>query len=154
MSRRHRERALLEIVARHTVRTQKELADELGKRGIEVTQATVSRDVKRLGILKTAGPDGTYRYAPPAGGAPPPPAARQALRSALQRFATDIDEAQGILVVTTHAGCGNAVAIAIDDAEVEGVVATLAGDDTIFVLARTADARRRVRGQLERLADT
>lgn len=149
MSRRDRERALLEIVAEEAISTQAELVEGLARRGIEVTQATVSRDVKRLGLVKLPGPGGTYRYAPPDAEPAAPPAARETLRDAVREFVTGVDEAQGILVLWTPPGYANAVAIALDDAALPGVVATLAGDDTIFVLARTAAERGRVRRRLE-----
>lgn len=148
MSRRGREHALLEIVGERPVRTQRELVKALRARGIEVTQATVSRDVKRLGLVKVAEPDGGYRYARPEDTVGPPPASRDALASAVRDFVTGLDEAQGILVVTTQPGCANAVASAMDEADLPELVATVAGDDTIFALARTAEARRRLRQQL------
>lgn len=148
MNRRERERALLEIVGERPVRTQRQLVEALRARGIDVTQATISRDVKRLGLVKVPDPDGGYRYARPEDTVAPPPASREALASAVRDFVTGLDEAQGILVVTTHPGCANAVAIAMDEADLPGLVATVAGDDTIFALARTSEARRRLRKRL------
>lgn len=155
MSRRERERLLREIVDAREVRTQKELVEALRERGIRVTQATVSRDVKRLGLVKRPGPGGGYRYAlPDAGAAAAPQAALEALASAVREFVTGLDEARGILIVTTYPGCANAVAIAIDEAEPPGVVGTLAGDDTIFVLTRTDRVLGRVREELEAMRRT
>lgn len=153
MSRREREAALLEIVRQRPVRTQQELVDALRSRGIQVTQATISRDVKRLGLVKVPDSEGGYRYARPEDPVAPPPASREALASAVREFVTGLDEAQGILVVTTHPGCANAVAIAMDEADLPGLVATVAGDDTIFALARTAEARRRLRKRLRNLLE-
>lgn len=152
MSKRERERAILKIVSRDEIHTQAELVEALARLGIEVTQATVSRDVKRLGLLKVPTGDGGYRYAPPGaldetGGA----AARESLEAAFREFVTGLDLAQGIVVVRTYTGCANAVAVAIDEAAVPDVAGTLAGDDTIFVLARTERAAKRVLENLREL---
>lgn len=149
-SRKERERAVREIVEAREIRTQRELVRALRERGIRVTQATVSRDVKRLGLLKRPGADGSYLYAlPDTGGAAPPPAMREALAGAVHEFVTGLDEARGLLVVTTYPGCANAVAIAIDEARLPDVVGTVAGDDTIFILTRTDRGLQRVRAELE-----
>lgn len=153
-SRRERERAILEIVSEREVHTQSELVEALAARGIEITQATVSRDVKRLGLAKVPTADGGYRYAPPEAmndGAASGPAAQEALRAAFREFVTGLDLAQGVVVARTYTGCANAVAVAIDEAAVPGVVATLAGDDTIFVLARSAGGAERVLEALREL---
>lgn len=154
MNRRERERLILEIVSAETIHTQAELVAALARRGIEVTQATVSRDVKRLGLVKLPAVDGAYRYAPPevVNGEGGGPAAEENLRAAFREFVTGLDLAQGIVIVRTYAGCANAVAVAIDEARIAGVAATLAGDDTIFVLARTEGAARQVLARLRDLA--
>lgn len=150
MSKRERERVILDIVSRKTIHTQAELVEALARQGIDVTQATVSRDVKRLGLVKVPIPEGGYRYAPPEAlnGGGNGTAVEENLRAAFREFVTGLDLAQGMVVVRTYTGCANAVAVAIDEARVAGVAATLAGDDTIFLLARTETAGREV---LERL---
>lgn len=140
MSRRERELTILRLVQERSLHTQAEVVEALAAEGITVTQATVSRDIKRLGLVKVPTPDGAYRYAPPeALERAPAPTAQENLRSAFQEFVVELDSAQGILVIRTYSGCANAVAVAIDEADVPGVVGTLAGDDTIFVLPRTAE---------------
>lgn len=145
MSKREREQAILAIVDGREIHTQAELVEALARVGIRVTQATVSRDVKRLGLVKVPTGDGGYRYAPPeAVNGTGSSAARENLQAAFREFVTGLDLAQGIVVVRTYTGCANAVGVAIDEARVPGVVATLAGDDTIFVLARSEKAARGV----------
>lgn len=151
MNQRERERAVLEIVDVQPVATQSALVRALGRRGFEVTQATVSRDVRRLGLVKVRAADGSSRYARAGATPPPTPATRRALQSTLREFATDLEVGGGLFAIRTHSGCANAVAIAMDEADVPGVVATLAGDDTIFVLTRDADDRSRVIGELRAL---
>jgi transcriptional regulator of arginine metabolism len=153
VSRRERERAILEIVDGRPIATQADLVSALGRRGFEVTQATVSRDIRRLGLVKVRAADGSSRYAR-AGAAPPPtPTSRRALQSTLREFATEFSVGGGLLAIKTHSGCANAVANALDEAELPDVVATLAGDDTIFVLTRDPDDRARVIGELRSLME-
>lgn len=153
MSKRKRERAILEIVSAEAIHTQSELVEALARLGIEVTQATVSRDIKRLGLVKVPTAEGGYQYAPPEAvdGAGDGTAARENLRAAFREFVTGLDLAQGMVVIRTHSGCANAVAVAIDEGDVPGVVATLAGDDTIFVLPRSEAAARKVLAALREL---
>ena len=152
MNRPARERAILEIVTAHPVGTQDELARELARRGVEVTQATVSRDVKRLGLVKVAGADGAYRYAAGngvTGGVPQ--SADENLRNAFREFVTGVDGGEAFFVVKTLPGRANAVGIAIDEARRPEVAGTIAGDDTILVLVRKARDRGRSRRELEKL---
>ncbi len=123
----------------------------LHERGADVTQATVSRDVKHLGLVKLRGPDGEYRYGLPEVAPLPSPAAREALQSAFDEFATGVYSGEGLLAVKTLSGCANAVAITIDEAAVPGIVATLAGDDTIFILTASVGDAERVLEELRAL---
>jgi transcriptional regulator of arginine metabolism len=151
MSQRERERAILDIVDDQPISTQSGLVRALGRRGFEITQATVSRDVRRLGLVKVRAADGSSRYARAGATPPPTPAARRVLQSTLREFATDFAVGGGLFAIKTHSGCANAVGNAMDEAEVPGVVATLAGDDTIFVLTRNAGDRPRVISELQAL---
>lgn len=146
MSRRERERTILRIVRERTIRTQAELVDALAERGIRVAQATVSRDVRRLGLARVPAPDGPARYAVPEALAEATARGGEgSLEEVLREFVTALEAARGILVVRTPSGFANAVAVAIDEAGPAGVVGTVAGDDTIFVLTRTdADLERLV----------
>ena len=134
MSRRRREQAILKITGSEVVHTQSELVEALRDRGIEVTQSTVSRDIKRLGLVKVPTPEGGYRYAPPEIMRETSPAAEEDLREAFEEFVTGVGTGSAIVSISTPPGSANPVAVAIDDADLSGVVATLAGDDTVFVL--------------------
>jgi len=134
VSRRRREQAILKITGSEVVHTQSELVEALRDRGIDVTQSTVSRDIKRLGLVKVPTPEGGYRYAPPEIMRETSPAAEEDLREAFEEFVTGVGTGSAIVSISTPPGSANPVAVAIDDADLSGVVATLAGDDTVFVL--------------------
>jgi len=145
VNRRERERLIREIVADSPIGTQEELVRALAARGIEVTQATVSRDIHRLGLVKVPDAGGRYRYTlPETFEEHAAPDASEALRRAFEEFVLDVDPVRDIVVVNTEMGAANAVAVALDEARIPGVAATLAGDDTIFVLTRCELDRRRV----------
>jgi transcriptional regulator of arginine metabolism len=151
MNRTARERAILEIVASHPGATQEVLVRELGRRGAPVTQATVSRDVKRLGLVKVADREGAYRYAVANGASPGSPSSAENLRNAFREFVTGVDTGEAFFLVKTLPGRANAVGIAIDEARRPELAGTIAGDDTILVLVRRARDRDRARGALEKL---
>ena len=114
-----RQRAILDLVRQRPVHTQQELARALSERGFSATQATVSRDVQELGLVRTG--DG---YA--AGSAP----------AMVSELVLSIEQVQFLVVVHTPSGTANLVARAVDEAELEGVAGTVAGDDTIIVVLR------------------
>ncbi|MDR5683692.1 MAG: arginine repressor [Armatimonadota bacterium] len=141
MSRERRERAILEIVAGRPVGRQQDLVAALRRRGFDATQATVSRDIKRLGLVKIRDRDGRYRYAAPPSQPRPTPKAQEKLQDAFEEFVTGLDTGEAVLLVKTLSGRANAVAVAIDEAQLPGVAGTVAGDDTIIVVLRTARER-------------
>lgn len=157
MNRRSRHRAILEIVHAHPVHSQAELAAELGRRGLQATQATVSRDVRQLGLLKLPVPGGGARYVAPDD--LPPPAERLAddrndsLRDACRQFVTEIDSGAALVVLKTLTGRANAVAVAIDECRFPEIVGTLAGDDTILLIVRRPADRKGVMERFRHLAD-
>ena len=132
-----RKKAILDIVAHYEVDTQETLQALLLERGFSVTQATVSRDIKQLSLIKTMSESGSYKYSLPRseqdGGS----------KSTLKRFFSDavysIDRAMNTVVIRCHSGMANAVCARLDTAGYGSIVGTLAGDDTIFVLMRSED---------------
>lgn len=148
--RKARERAILEIIQEWPIRTQSELVNALGNQGFDVTQATVSRDIQRLGIVKLRD-NGGSRYVRP-GMDVAGPVSRRVLEIALREFALGIDTGDALLSIRTQSGCANAVAVAIDESDMDGVVATLAGDDSILVLCRSTVDRSRLQAELRELA--
>jgi transcriptional regulator of arginine metabolism len=151
VNRAARERTIREIVAEQPIGTQEDLARALARRGVRVTQATVSRDVKRLGLVKLADARGAYRYAAANGAATANPSTQENLRNAFREFVTAIENGEAFFLVKTLPGRANAVGIAIDEARRPELAGTIAGDDTILVLVRRARDREKARRALKRL---
>jgi transcriptional regulator of arginine metabolism len=136
-----RQRLVASIVTRRRVGTQFELLAALEAAGCRVTQATVSRDIRALGLEKTHDALGRPRYVPPEGRRGSNP--RDALAAILGQFGRRATAAQNIVVLHSELGSAPAIARALDRLEHPDVVGTLAGDDTCLVIARDdADARR------------
>lgn len=125
-TRSRRRELIRELVAAYPVTSQAELVGLLAERGVEATQATVSRDLEDLGIVKVRGADGTVAYALPETGG---------LAQLLRQFVVAVDASGNLAVLRTPPGAAGTVASAIDAAEVPGVLATVQGDDTILVVA-------------------
>jgi len=146
-----RERKIRGIIAQQPVGTQEELAAALRRRGLEVTQATVSRDIKRLGLVKAPSRDGRSRYVLP--DRPSPVDVLRRLRSAAAEYVLSVDSGESVVVVHTLTVCANVVAEAIDEMRWDDVVGTVAGDNTILVVPRRGGARDRVLLRLRRLVE-
>jgi transcriptional regulator of arginine metabolism len=150
LSKAERQRLVGSLITRRRVGTQMELLEQLARAGCRVTQATVSRDIRELGLEKTHDPLGRPRYTIPQPRSRPDPDA--ALSAVLEQFGRDATAAENIVVVHSELGSAPAVARAIDRIEHALIVGTLAGDDTCLVIARNAaDARtlaREIRARL------
>ncbi|HWG56814.1 MAG TPA: hypothetical protein VNT58_09870 [Gaiellaceae bacterium] len=133
-----RQRLVASVIARRRIGTQLELQEVLAAAGCAVTQATLSRDLRELGVEKVEDAFGRPRYELPGRRRADP---REALAAILAQARREVTAAQNIVVVRTEVGAAGAVARALDRAEHPLVVGTLAGDDTCLVVARTnADA--------------
>lgn len=137
MNKSYRQGQILELVRHRPVYTQEDLAAGLRERGIQTTQVTLSRDIKELALVKT--PNG-YR---PMDERPHAPH----IETVLQEFLRDVRIAQNLLVLRTPPGSANALAVALDQQEWPEIVGTIAGDDTILVVApdnaRAAELRNK-----------
>ncbi|MBU5454567.1 arginine repressor [Caproiciproducens sp. MSJ-32] len=133
-SKRHEK--ILEIINRKDIETQEELAEELKKAGFDVTQATVSRDIKILKLLKVQGINGRYKYVEPT---KEEKDINDKLESILINAAVSVENVDKIVVVKTLTGSAMAVAEAIDKLFDKEVAGTIAGDNTIFILVRTIE---------------
>ena len=144
--------AIRQVVEREPVHSQEELRRRLHVMGFDVTQATLSRDIKELGLVKRAA-DGAYQPAGANTHAPPSPAAAAvALSRALGEFMLSVDVAQQLVVLKTGPGQAQLLAIAVDRAQLGDVVGTIAGDDTILVVCRDPRSAQSTRAMLEHLA--
>ncbi len=144
--KKNRHNTILEIIANQEIDTQEELARQLREAGYDVTQATVSRDIRELNLYKVSADGGKQKYA--------------ILRQEDSRHLEDkyirvlkdgfssMDMAQNILVVKTVSGMAMAVAAAIDAMRFQEIVGTIAGDDTIMMAVRTVDDTEKLMGRI------
>ena len=130
-----RQSAILDVVEHEAVRNQEQLRQRLAVRGFAVTQATLSRDIKELGLMKRSA-DGAYQ--PSSVDHTPQTTALGALARALSEFLVTLEPVQQLVVLRTGPGQAQLLGLAIDRARMPEVVGTLAGDDTILIIARDA----------------
>ena len=129
-----RQTLVLELVDREPISSQEQLRERLKARGIEVTQATLSRDIRDLGLVKRT-TDGAYRR-PGAGETDAAPDHGAVLRRAVAEFLRRFESVQQLVVLRTDPGQAQPLAVALDRAHVPDVVGTIGGDDTILVVCR------------------
>ena len=124
----HRHRAILDLVREGPVHTQQELAEALARLGHPTTQATISRDIQELGLVRTGA---GYRVGAPVGVIP--------------ELILDVAQVEFLVVVHTPPGTANLVARAIDESDLEGIAGTVAGDDTIIIVLGDREAAEPLR---------
>jgi transcriptional regulator of arginine metabolism len=140
-----RQRLILDVIAKHAVATQAELKELLRARGVECDQATLSRDIREIGLVK-ASEDGRHsRYAPVEAVAPPVHMKASAI---VARLVRKIDWSGNLLVVKTDPGEASPVSLALDRMAWPEVVGTVAGDDTVLVVVREGVPARRLAKKL------
>ena len=128
-----RQQRLRQLLTDRDLHSQAEVVAALAAEGIEVHEATVSRDLGAVGAVKVRGADGSLHYRLAAD--PGPSSARQRLDDTLRRFVTHVTSSGNLAVLRTPPACAHPVASAIDLAELDGVIATVSGDDTVLVVA-------------------
>jgi transcriptional regulator of arginine metabolism len=144
LSKAERQRLIESVVSRMRIGTQFELLDALADAGCAVTQATISRDIRELGLEKTHDPLGRPRYVLPQVVRRSDPV--EVLSSILSQFGRKVTAARNIVVLQSELGSAPAIARALDQLEHQRIVGTLAGDDTVLVVAPSErDARALVR---------
>ncbi|GAU76974.1 arginine repressor [Fusibacter sp. 3D3] len=143
-----RQSKILEIIEAKDVETQDELAVELRASGFQVTQATVSRDIKEMRLIKVLTKDGRYKYA----------SIREKEGAVNDRFlkiyrnsVISVDFAGNIVIIKTLVGSANAAAVSIDALNIKEIVGTIAGDDTIFLVVREESQVQKVIKQFKDL---
>lgn len=133
-----RQQEILDIVSSYEIETQEQLLERLKERGIETTQATVSRDIKQLHLVKELSAGGVSKYAVSQHRTTASFAGR--LRAIFKESVVSFDIAQNIVVLKTMPGLANAAGVTIDGMDVPNLVGTLAGDDTVILIMRNNDA--------------
>ena len=139
---------ILELIEEFDIDTQEELQDRLNQAGFTVTQATVSRDIKELRLIKTLSPNGNYRYTTHGekGG-------RVDLSFKFHAEAVNsIDYAQNLVVIKCYTGMANAACAALDSIRWDGLVGTIAGDDTILLVMKDTESAQGITEELNKLA--
>ena len=143
-----RQAVILEVIAEQAIETQGQLLDALRERGVESTQATVSRDIKELRLVKEISSDGKYRYTQ-AGSDETSDAARR-MMEIFREGCVGFDHALHTVVIKTLPGLASAVCGAVDAMYDDNILGTVAGDDTGVLIMRNAAAAERLCAQLRR----
>jgi transcriptional regulator of arginine metabolism len=134
MSKVQRQQAIARLIQQHEVTNQAQLVDLLGDEGISATQATVSRDLEDLGAVKVRVPGGATVYAVPEF-APERVAPLDQLRRVMGEWVAEVTHSENLVVIRTPPGCAHVVASALDRSGIDGLLGTVAGDDTMLCVA-------------------
>ena len=143
MGRQDRQNRILRLIEERDVETQQELTDILLAEGFKVTQATVSRDIQELGLIKTSSIGQKSRYTKPID-----PRLKR-LRNLFHQSVLSIDYTENFIVIKTLGGSANSAATLIDHLDNPEIMGTIAGDDTIFIIVKTKDEVVRIVKQLK-----
>ena len=133
-----RQAMILEIISRENIETQEQLLTRLRDRGVRCTQATISRDIKQLHLIKEPVGHGVYKYA--VSGNRSKLNVAEKLQTIFRECIVSIDHAQNMVVIKTMPGLANGACSALDNLDMPDIVGSLAGDDTEFLVMRTAAA--------------
>jgi transcriptional regulator of arginine metabolism len=144
-----RHAAILRIVRHQHVPSQEQLRERLRAEGFDVTQATLSRDIRELGLAKVPATDGGSHYTPPAEGGP---TIRPNLEQLLPSMLVSLDGVGPLLVVKTSTGGAQALGLALDGAGWSEIIGTIAGDDAVLVITRSPRARKTIHTRLQGMA--
>lgn len=144
-----RQKKILEVIARENIETQNQLIEALEREGVHSTQATLSRDIRDLHLVKETGPGGAYRYVAAGRDGLFDHDAR--LKKIFRESVVDYATAQNLIVIKTLPGLADAACSTLDGMDVPGLVGSIAGDDTAFVAMRDNAAAQRLCEELEEL---
>jgi len=135
----NRQTKIVELISKYPITTQDELMEYLRAEGFDVTQSTVSRDIKKLRLSKSLDSNGNYRYQSPQAVVSPQ---ANGFVNLIDSSVVSVDYAMNTVVIKTYAGMAQAVCAALDSMNYESVVGTIAGDDTIFIVCKTEETAR------------
>lgn len=141
-----RQNKILELIEEYEISTQEALIQRLAEHGFESTQTTISRDIRQLRLIKGPTGRGTYKYvAPEVRRGNDAPGHNSALTDAVIK----IEAAQNIIVVKTMSGMANAIAVCIDSLQMKDIIGSVAGDDTILIVFKTAEKAQSIESELK-----
>ena len=150
-SKEYRQRLIADLVEESFIATQAEIAERLAERGIKVTQATISRDVTELRLVRVPAGKGQHRYRST------PLTAQEdvegELRDRFRLFVRDIGRGENIIVITTDEGHASGIAYVLDKLDRSEIIGTLAGQNTILVVARTTAEAQPLQDEFEALLE-
>ena len=147
-----RQSEILRIIGEQDIETQEQMLDQLRRCGIRATQATISRDIKELNLVKQPGKGGNYRYVA-MGPRPVEHSFAGRLKNIFKEGVASCEAAQNIVVVKTMPGLAPAAGAALDGMELEGLVGSLAGDDTAILIMRTNQVAEALAMELESMLE-
>ena len=143
-----RQKKILELISQYEISTQDALMMRLREVGIDATQTTLSRDIRQLKLIKGPTGRGTYKYVvPDVVSKPSVPGHTSTLGDSVQK----IEAAQNIVVIKTHSGMANAIAVCVESLHLSGIVGSVAGDDTILMVLRDNTCASNVESELKKI---
>lgn len=142
-----RQQKILELIEEYDIDTQETLIEKLRESGYNVTQTTVSRDIKQLSLVKGVTGRGTYKYVSPGAKAN---VGTPVLNSAITESIVHIEAAENIIVVKTFSGMANAVGVCVDSLHLAGLVGSVAGDDTVLLVAKSSAIAKELEVELKK----
>lgn len=145
----NRQEKIIQLITENAIETQEEILVYLREHGFDVTQATVSRDIKQLKLVKTQTNDGRYKYSVSSNNSRENISSK--FVSLFSETVTEIDYANNIVVVKCYVGMANAACAAFDSMKFEGVVGSLSGDDTIFIAMRNEEMAKELTAELKKI---
>lgn len=143
-----RQEKIIEIIESFDIETQDELLTKLAEAGFKATQATISRDIREMNLTKIVTPNGRQKYTLGNGKYNE---SKESYQQVLSSGILSIDSAENIIVIKTLSGVAMAVAAALDNIGINGVMGTIAGDDTIFLVVRTKELTMSVKAAMEKI---
>lgn len=151
MSKEKRQREILNIITNSSISTQQELQERLKDKGFETTQATISRDIKELSLIKAVSDSGAYKYDIPSSIKDRGKSPEEILKNIFQEAVVSVNSAMNIVVIKCNTGMAQAVCAKLDNAYFESIVGTIAGDDTVFAVLKSEEFAIEFAGMLNSL---
>ena len=148
--KKNRHQVILELLNQYTIETQDDFIRLLNERGFEVTQATISRDIRDLELVKIADGKGNYKYVLPTKS---PQISLSTFSPSVVGTITRVSSAQNIVVIRTNPGLTGAIAVAIDSITAPELLGCVAGDDTIIVVTQNTETAKSLCSQIQMMMD-